>query len=303
MLLAIVGAIGTKIAQKVKILDYEHDKNMQYAIIFYVAIVIAMVIDYIFMRTPLRVSTISVIVCINIGYLYMLRLIQAKAEMEKNRLEMELHKMYGNTYNELMSMVRKRQHDFRNQLGAIYSMHITATSLDELVSMQKQYGDKLIEDGKYDCILTNCENPILAGYLYQRFLSCENIGITVSFDIHVEHAECAFPLHELIEILGILIDNACESFTESETESKVIKVILNENMDFMELSVANPSKVMKFSEIEKFFVNGVSTKGENRGIGLARLKEILQIHDTPIQVYNYMELNHNWLCFEMKIRK
>lgn len=300
-LLVIICFFGTRLSRRVKILDYKEDIKLRCAGMFYVFAEIVLIIDYNLGQSPLRVSMLIIVTCIFMGYLYISRVLQAKIEVEKKNLEMELHRVYGSVYVELSSAIRKRQHDFKNQLGAIYSMHITAKTLEELVAMQRQYGDKLLENCRYDSILTNCENPILAGYLYHRCLSCENKGIRVDYEIHVEQGECLFPLHELIESLGILIDNACENFEEFPEERPVLKLVLKENPGDMELSVANPSRFMKSSEIEELFRAGASTKGENRGLGLNRLREICIMHDAEIKVENKREEKSNWLLFEIHI--
>lgn len=303
VLLVIICISGIKLSRRVNILDYKEDKKLRWAGIFYIIAEIVLIFDYNLANSPLRISLLVIFVCILVGYVYIAKMLQAKIEVEKKNLEMELHRVYGNVYVELSSMIRKRQHDFKNQLGAIYSMHITAKTLEELVAMQRQYGDKLLENCRYDSILTNCENPILAGYLYHRCLSCENRGIRVDYDIHLEQAESLFPLHELIESLGILIDNACENFEEFPEGRPVLKLVLKEKPGDIELSVANPSRFMRSSEIEEMFRAGASTKGENRGLGLNRLKEICLGHGAEIKVENNREEKNNWIRFEIHIPK
>ncbi|MCM1569587.1 MAG: GHKL domain-containing protein [Roseburia sp.] len=303
LLLAVVCALGTRISQQVKVLDYKNDRKLQGSVVFYIVAEGILIIDYNFGRTPLRVSMLIIVACIFIGYFYIVRMIQAKIEVEKKNLEMKLDKVYGKAYVELSSLIRKRQHDFKNQLGAIYSMHISASSLEELVAMQRQYGDRLLEDCRYDSILTNCNHPILAGYLYHRCLSCENKGIKVDYDIHIEQAESVFPLHELIEALGILIDNACENFDEFPADYPAIRLVLHESPEELRLLVANPSGIMKCSEIERMFQKDFSTKGERRGIGLTRLKELANLHGTEILVENHERKDGNWLSFELHIPK
>ena len=99
-------------------------------------------------------------------YFFWIQAQRMKIELEKKKLEMELQDTYGNAYKELISEMRRRQHDFMNQLGAIYSMHVTAESLEDLIQKQSGYGKILKEQCRYDKILTGCGNAILAGYLY-----------------------------------------------------------------------------------------------------------------------------------------
>ncbi len=303
ILLILVCGVGGIVSKAVRILDYKNDRKLMLFTILYSSAIIAIVLDYNFSGTPLSIYVVGVLACLLAIYLFIVKLMQDKVDIERKNLEMELHQIYGDTYDELLSTVRKRQHDFDNQLSAVYSMHITATSLDELVERQRQYTAELLENCRYDSILTKCENPILAGYLYNRCLVCENLGIKVNYDISVTQAECSFPLYEVVEILGIFIDNACESLNDSQIKPSVIKLVVEESSDKLVLSVSNPSKAILYSEIEKMFLKDVSTKGEYRGIGLARAKELTNEHKTDIRVTNYTNEDINWIQFKVEISK
>lgn len=303
VLLILVSIIGSKIANNVNLLDYRNDYKIRYAMLFYMAIEVIIIVDYHFASIQLSIAMISALLCSFVGYFYIRQLVKTKVEVEKKNLEMDLHKMYGDTYLELTSNIRKRQHDFKNQLGAIYSTHLTAKTMEELIALQREYGDALLEDCRYDAILTNCEHPIMAGYLYQRCLNCENRGIRVEYEVKIERAECVCSLHELIEVLGILLDNAMESFAESRTKQRVIRLTMQEKEDEVLISVANPAKKMTCAEIEELFTDGVSTKGKNRGIGLARLQELAKQYNTAVIVDTFGEENYNWLRFKIRFVK
>lgn len=170
--------------------------------------------------------------------------------------------------------------------------------------MQREYGNAIRPDYKYDSILTCCNNIILAGFIYYRCMSCENDGIEVEYNIHIEQAECCFGLHEIIEILGILIDNACENIKMENTLEKRIKLELQEVPDKITITVSNPAKYISFSNIDKMFVRGYSTKGENRGIGLARVLELINKYEADIRVFNSSFANEeNWIYFVIEIKK
>lgn len=272
------------------------------AIILCISMVVLLT-DYYFEHKPVNIYVICVVASMALILFYVYRLELARNEIEKKNYELELQKVYGGVYEKLIADVRQRQHDFKNQLGAIYSMHLVATSLDELVCMQNEYGNTIQYDSKFDAILTNCDNPILAGYLYHRCLSCEDNGILVDYNIHIEQAQSGFPLHELIEVLGILIDNACESVSSEQKDDMRIKLECVEDEHTIMLCVSNPSRYISYSEIEKMFVKGFSTKGENRGIGLTRVLELSKKYDSELKVSNVVYDEHNWIEFAMKIAK
>ena len=227
---------------------------------------------------------------------------RTKHMLEKRKLELEMQEIYGNTYKELIAEVRRKQHDFKNQLGAIYSMHLTANSLEDLVEKQSEYGNVLLEECRYDKILVGCNNPILAGYLYYRCVAYEKNNVQVDYEIHVDGAECCLSLHEVIEVLGILLTNAFESYC-AESKAKYIGLVLQESADNLIIEVSNVSEELTSAEIENIFQEGYSSKGKNRGIGLARVKELVAKVHAEIIVGNRFKETQNWVCFKLVIPK
>lgn len=297
-----VAYLGKRIAIRLKsekIIKYSRD-------IYWVAILLGitmalLLLDYYFIRKLVNIYMVCILFFLLLLLLFLYRLEKARNEIEKKNYELELQRAYGGAYEELLATVRRRQHDFKNQLGAIYSMHLVANSLEELICMQNEYADTIRYDSKFDSILTGCNNPILAGYLYHRCVACEQNGILVHYNIHIDQAECRFQLHEIIEILGILIDNACESFRTYQIEYKQIKIECLENEKEIRFCVSNPSHYITYSDIEKMFEEGFSTKGKNRGIGLARVLELTKKCDAELKVSNATHGDDNWIEFLIRI--
>lgn len=279
------------------------NKGIYVCIIFCGLIIITVLGDYYFFSGTITVSVLFLLVLVVLILFCLYRLEQANNEIARKNYELEVQRVYGGAYEELLREVRRRQHDYKNQLGAIYSMHLVANSLEELADMQKEYMDGLKSDSKYDSILTRCSNAILAGYLYHRCISCEQEGVEVDYDIQVGQAQCSFAIHEIIEILGVLIDNACENFAVEQEMEKCIKLEFKEEEDRIMFSVANPAKHMSFAEISNMFTRGYSSKGENRGIGLARVQELVNQREAELKVTNVSYDETNWLRFAIEIEK
>lgn len=273
-------------------------------VIFYGILLVGLFVDYHFNHNPINIYVVFALVFLMFVFFYLYRLENAQNEIVNKNYELELQRIYGKTYEDLLIEVRRRQHDYKNQLGAMYGMHLTAKSLDELISMQKNYGIQLQADSKFDSILTCCNNSVLAGFIYYKCVSCEKIGVLVECNIHIEQAECCFALYEIIEILGILIDNACENVkAESSLEQRMI-LELQESTDKIIFSVSNPAKYVSFEDIDKMFIRGYSTKGENRGIGLERVLELINKYDAEIKVHNSVPCDkENWIHFIIEIHK
>lgn len=228
---------------------------------------------------------------------------QSGFELEKKELELRLQKKYDGAYQELLNEVRQRQHDYKNQLTALYSMHLTATSLEELVNMQQSYGNLLREKSIFDSILTGCNNSILAGYIYSICMDFEKAGIIIQPDVKVYGKECSRKISDIIEILGVLLNNAYESVSQQEKVGSCIKLVVLENHLEFYIEVSNISDYISNKEIEAMFQLGYSTKCEKRGIGLYSVKNIVKRYQSDILVDNYQENNNNWFRFKILIGK
>ena len=280
------------------------NKSIMVITVMYGLVFGAIVVEYHHYNTS-KINLYFVVMLIFLlgGYVYLYKLNQAQSIIEKKTLENELQKIYGSAYQELLDEVRRKQHDFKNQIGAILSMHVVSNSMDELIRMQREYADELLKDNKFNDILLSCNNPILAGYMYTRFSACVQREINVIYKIKVDWANCAWGIHEIIEILGILLDNACEHVMIQDIIERKIRVSFVEEEQQIMFSVANPAKQMSNGEINKLFAKGYSTKGDNRGIGLARILELVKKYDSLIEVKNIMIDNRNWIEFKIKILK
>lgn len=107
--------------------------------------------------------------------------------------------------------MRKKQHDFHNHITAIYSHHLMAKDYDTLVALQKKYCDEIMEENRYARLLSS-NSPIVIAFLYSKFIEAESKGCRITYDIKVDELQCKIPDYKLIEVLGILLDNAIEPY-------------------------------------------------------------------------------------------
>lgn len=226
---------------------------------------------------------------------------RTKIETEKRKTEIEINKLYYSAYEELIMLIRDRQHDIKNHINTIYSIIYTTNSYEELVSRQKDYCNFVLESGKETQILLAADNPLIAGFLYQKEQEIKRHNI--EFECRLE--AIAFPLivseYEIIEMWGILVDNAIEALLESNFERKkiVIGYIGQDQWDIF--YVSNTSRHYSKEEIEKFFQRNYSSKGSGRGIGLDKIRRKLKQLDGGIKVINKMEENEQYLEFSVML--
>ena len=76
--------------------------------------------------------------------------------------------------------------------------------------------------------------------------------------------------YTLIEMMGILIDNAMEA-TKGQPIGWIM-INMSQSDGIFTFTVLNTCKESNSIETKRFFENGYSTKGNHRGIGLYKLK-------------------------------
>lgn len=227
---------------------------------------------------------------------------KSRMDAEKKKMQLEMNKLYYDAYDQLIMLVRERQHDMKNHINAILSMIHTTDSYDELVAKQQEYCGYVIKQNEETKLLLSSGNPLITGFLYSKKQEAERRGITIECKIGIEK-EIAFPEYELVEIMGILLDNAMEVLEKGKMKKKKIYVSLKEREDELVLIVANTSIKYEETVIDRFFETGYSSKGENRGIGLSKLKRLVNERKGEIIVSNEQYQNDNYLQFELIIPK
>ena len=89
--------------------------------------------------------------------------------------------------------------------------------------------------------------------------------------------------HELITIVGNLIDNALEAVANCEKKQVEVKIQYG---DTLIITVQDTGKGIQEEEIGALFTKGYSTKGDNRGYGLYLVTESIQRINGKIHVYS-----------------
>lgn len=200
---------------------------------------------------------------------------KTRLDAEKRKVQLEINKLYYDTYEELIMSIRKKQHDFNNHINAIQDILYTAVSYEELRDQEEKYLNEITQEHQQISILTKVENPLIAGFLTVKIQEAERKGINVEHNCIFPKAKINIPEYQLIEMMGILLDNAIEAVEQMDTGKQIqIQLLMAEGI--ASFSVTNTYLVSNVKDISKFFTKGYSTKGDNRGIGLYKLKEMIQ---------------------------
>lgn len=219
-----------------------------------------------------------------------------KLKAKEIETELKVNELYSESFRGLIENIRQKQHEFDNHINAIYSLHFSCRSFEELVNSQNDYCEHLIKENHFNRLLAP-DNSVIRGFLYTRFVEIDKKGIDVSYKVIMNKMDIGVPIFKLIEILGNLINNAVEALEIDNASNKLHLEIVETNVFFIE--VRNESPYVAYSMLEDYFKKGYSKKGENRGLGLYNVKQICERYGLEI-ASEWTEIDgKGWLLFKV----
>lgn len=201
-------------------------------------------------------------------------IISEQKKYQQLQTRFEDYQTYQPIFNELVEHVRTRQHEFDNQLLAIRALPITHPDYDSLCYALTN--DVTAIMGKLqDSTLVKINLKVIAALLFAKMQQAEKEGIHLNIVVKNSNLQTAVPEHELLEIVGILVDNAIEAVSPDDS----VTVMLDSFENKVEISTINKGPSMSYQLMGKFFEPGYTTKNatpakSKRGYGLYRLKQM-----------------------------
>ena len=146
------------------------------------------------------------------------------------------------------------------------------------------------------------QNRLLAGLMYAKTTAAKEKKLR--FDITISDYTC--PCHctdiELVDLVGILIDNAIDASHENDT----IFITIDRMQDRFLFRIENPGPKADSAFLSKIFRPGYTTKEHSigHGVGLSILRKTIQKYHGDVIVSNTAHHNINnktYLCMEIHI--
>lgn len=182
---------------------------------------------------------------------------------------------YSRHVESLYKEIRSFRHDYTNILISLNEA-IKGEDIGAIRSIYQEViadSDKKFYDGKYDIArLSNIQNTAVKSLLSSKMLEAQNKGIEISVEVDSEIEPPALELIEFITILSILLDNAIDAAEQCTNGNIIFAYFQEENRKTV---VVENTTVEDKVATAQIFEYGYSSKGDNRGIGLANVKAIL----------------------------
>lgn len=169
--------------------------------------------------------------------------------------------------------LRAQTHEFMNKLHVILGM-IRMGYYDRLNNYVNQIASKYhVEVGS---VVRKIKDPVLAGFIIGKVSLAREAGVnlTVSEQSFLPEPAESEVVHELITIIGNLVNNALDAVEQSK--SKCISIDFSWDNDVLKIEVCDTGQGIKPEEQNKIFTQGYSTKGTDRGLGLYLIQRSIE---------------------------
>lgn len=200
-------------------------------------------------------------------------------------------------FKEIIAALRARTHEYVNKLHAISGL-IQLGHTEEAIDLVNE--ERSNEEGFLKFLFDNIKNTTVAGLLMGKSSEAQekDIDLEIKDDCFLaEDLPDYFNEHDIVVVLGNLIENAVEALKNVENEYKKIKVLIKQSSDMIEIEVENNGPPISKSLKNKIFEKGFTTKKKGKGLGLAKIKSYVKKTGGAINV----KTNQNWTSFYIQI--
>ena len=183
----------------------------------------------------------------------------------------------------MVDAMRAYTHEFINKLHIILGM-IQLGQVDQ--AEQYILDISQIHHQSVSRVMNQIEDTAVAALLVGKTSRAAELGINLHLDPRstLSAGGRFLPSGVLVTILGNLIENATESLDRSTWKQKEIAVSIREKPDSLLLCVEDTGPGILPELLPFIFEPNVSTKGEGHGIGLSRIRELVNLYHGQIRV-------------------
>ncbi|WP_336221739.1 sensor histidine kinase [Citrobacter amalonaticus] len=166
--------------------------------------------------------------------------------------------------------LRERSHEFMNKLHVILGLlHLKSyKQLEEyIIKTANNYQEEI------GSLLGKIKSPVIAGFLLSKINRTSDSGhkLLISHDSQLPDSGNEDQIAALITILGNLIENAIDAL-EGQSEGEISVSLFYRN-GWLHCEVNDDGPGIEPDRIDSIFEKGVSSKGTERGVGLALVKQ------------------------------
>ncbi|PEQ94179.1 two-component system sensor histidine kinase DcuS [Bacillus sp. AFS006103] len=197
--------------------------------------------------------------------------------------------------------LRTQSHEFMNKLHVV-------SGLIHMKDYQRvsSYITKIVDhqQSEVEFVVSRFKDPVLAGFILGKLSYARENGCELMMDGegNVPEPQQQETTHEVITILGNLIDNALDAVGERPLKKVTLRFDYYDEV--LALEVHDTGLGIDDDIINSLCVKGYSTKGENRGIGLYLVQRSLEKLEGQLEIHSQKEKGTTFIVtFPYNIKK
>ncbi|EGO63476.1 DcuS/MalK family sensor histidine kinase [Acetonema longum] len=161
--------------------------------------------------------------------------------------------------------LRAQAHEFMNKLHVILGM-AQMKCYDELGGYINGIAQQYQEEVGF--VDRRVKDPVLAGFVLAKLSRAREMGVdlVLADASYLPKPAASCMVHELVTIMGNLMDNAIEAVSQSD--AKRVDVWFDYTDGILSLEVTDTGPGISLEIQKEIFAKGYSTKADNRGLGL-----------------------------------
>ena len=194
----------------------------------------------------------------------------------KNRMaQYENLQIYTDRLESSYGIMRKFKHDYLNILSTMTGF----MEENDMMGLIEYYEEKVLpishsfaeSDTKLG-VLSNIKDTALKSLLSSKFIYSMEIGVHIKIELTETIENLLFDSLDLSRIIGIFLDNAIEAAIETAEKEMFFCMFYKEEDLYI---IIRNTALLPAYPISQLSSHDVSTKGENRGVGLYNVSLIL----------------------------
>lgn len=224
--------------------------------------------------------------------------INHKKSVERQK-QLDAYQTYLPIIENLIEQVRIRQHDYHNNIQSIRSLGYSCTDYESLkTSLLDTTEHYLLPD--IQSLLLKLNMHLVAGFLVSKSIEAQRNHKALHIEIGSYYLQTQRTEYEIIEYIGILIDNALEA---TPTYSDIYVKISSKHNKLI-FQIQNPGPTLTPEFCKNIFSRNYTTKcitSTCHGIGLYKLNKYVQEFHGELCLENTEINQQTYIKFQLTI--
>lgn len=209
------------------------------------------------------------------------------ASMSERNKALEVQEQMRGTLEQIISEIRTKQHEYKNNLTTIIGLLETNEPADGVEAVLEFLKDVYAYDA-FDNKLLAIDRDIIKAVVFMKQSEARDRGVNLEFVYRGGFKQLAILDFEISVILNNLLNNAFEAVENDEAPSVILELGFDKNTGGCYIRTKNAGHNVNPANLSKLASKNFSTKASSngeRGFGLWNVKKIIKKYGGHIEFY------------------